>query len=101
MSAPPLQTAVVLLAVGATAGFAAGSLPPDDMQQTPPTSEQTTVTCYKWAENGSAHVACDASLLYRPESWVNITVHDCSEWKPVYSGEFRRDSPCRRGEGDD
>jgi len=87
-------SAVLLVAFGATGGYAAGSLPPDDFQQTPPTTEQTNVSCYKWVENGTAHVACDATSVYAPDSWVNITVKNCSEWEPVHSGEFQRDPPC-------
>lgn len=55
--------------------------------------EEYQVTCYKWVENGTAHVTCPEKV-YAPNSWLNITVKNCSEWRPVYSGEFQRDSPC-------
>jgi len=41
---------------------------------------ETNITCYKWTANGTAHVICP-DKVYAPDSVVNITVKECSEYQ--------------------
>lgn len=42
--------------------------------------QEYNVTCYKWVENGTAQVICP-DTVYAPNSVVNITVKECSEYR--------------------
>jgi hypothetical protein len=64
-------------------------------EETP--NEEFNVTCYKWVNNGTAQVSCP-SKVYAPDAVVNISVKNCSEWTPTYSGEFQRDPPCAQSQ---
>jgi len=52
---------------------------------------ETNVACYKWVENGTAHVQCPEKV-YAPDSVVNITVKHCSE----YQYKIDEQKPCER-----
>lgn len=90
------RSELILLACIAVVGVASFSLGASLDSSVPDTPEwpdrETNVTCYKWVENGTAHVSCP-SKVYAPESVVNITVKHCSEY------EYRIDEqpPCKRG----
>lgn len=72
--------------------FVLGGIAESNPAETPEWPDrETNVTCYKWVENGTAHVSCP-SKVYAPESVVNITVKHCSDY------EYRIDEqpPCER-----
>ena len=69
-----------------------GIVPDVSPQPDTPPDEEMHVTCYKWADNGTAQVDCP-DKVYAPDSVVNITVEHCDD----YEVQIDETPPCERG----
>ena len=87
-----LYAGIIMILAVAAIGLIGPDLDPVQLEE-PPDAE-VNVTCYTWSENGTAHANCLPKKVWAPDAVVNVTVMDCAEWTPKYSGEFARDRPC-------
>jgi hypothetical protein len=75
-------TAVIVFGLVVAAFFSGQIVESADQEVSLAPDRETTVTCYKWVENGTARVICP-DTVYAPDSVVNITVKHCDEYEFV------------------
>lgn len=75
-------TAVIVACLTVAAFFGGQIVESANQEASSMPDKEATVTCYKWADNGTAHVQCP-DTVYAPNSVVDITVKECGEYQFV------------------